>query len=200
MLSNAVLKSMYELQSRIGLMYSDQRAMHLSLDRSHVRGSLNTSVSNMISIDCFRVLSVATHQVRAEHSIASTGITMFSSKLWSCSQNWPTMHRGVWMRWWKPIEFTSNESWEIIGSWSADSPSEYIINGVLINRSRQHNYGLLKIRALLLIIHIDIIITIIFISSNSSCKKVKIEITIGEQDNKAELNCTKRCPFKINNT
>jgi len=44
------------------------------------------------------------------------------------------------------------------------------------------------------------VIIIIFTSSNSSCKKVKIEITIGEQDNyKAELNSTKRCPFKINN-
>jgi len=38
------------------------------------------------------------------------------------------------------------------------------------------------------------------LGSNRSCKKVTIEITIGEQDNKAELNCTKRCPIKINNT
>jgi len=45
-----------------------------------------------------------------------------------------------------------------------------------------------------------IIIIIIFISSNISYNKVKIEITIGEQDNKAEINCTKSFPFKINNT
>jgi len=32
-----------------------------------------------------------------------------------------------------------------------------------------------------------IIIFIIFISSNISYKKVKIEITLGEQDNKAEI-------------
>jgi len=44
------------------------------------------------------------------------------------------------------------------------------------------------------------IVVIIFICSNISCKKVKIEITIGQQDNKAGINCTERCPFKINNT
>jgi len=41
------------------------------------------------------------------------------------------------------------------------------------------------------IIIIIIITIIIFISSTISCKK----ITIGEQENKAKLNCTKRCPF-----
>jgi len=43
---------------------------------------------------------------------------------------------------------------------------------------------------------IDIIISY----SNISYNKVKIEITIGEHDNKEEINCTKCCPFKINNT
>jgi len=45
-----------------------------------------------------------------------------------------------------------------------------------------------------------IAIIIIVISSNISHKKDKIEITIGEQDNKAELDCFKRCPFEINIT